>query len=65
MAIHNQKFINKFNEAIKELDGDESALATFNLAVMEVYSYFAKQNKMNLTTLIDKLNLVNKKEGRQ
>ena len=53
--IHNKKFIGKFNEAIKELNGDTIAISTFTLAVNEVYDMFAKNNKITGIELRRKL----------
>lgn len=60
---HNWKFINKYNEAIKELNGDQFALSTFTNASFEVFEMFAKNNKIDFFELMNKLLLVEKKMG--
>lgn len=52
--VHNKKFIDKFDEAIKILQKDKFALATFNLTAMQVYKVFAKQNNIDLKEFMNK-----------
>lgn len=52
---NNQKFIDKLNEAIIELDNDPYALITFGHASMEVFEQMAKNNNMDLEDLVLKV----------
>jgi len=52
---NNQNFVDKLNEAIKELEGDSYALITFGHASMEVFEQMAKNNNLSLKELVLKV----------
>ncbi len=52
---NNQKFVDKFNEAIIELDNDPYALITFGHASMEVFEQMAKNNNLKLEEIVLKV----------
>lgn len=48
----NKKFVNKFNEAMKELEGEQFALIEFGHVAMEVFEMFAKNNNVSLDKVV-------------
>lgn len=51
--VWNEKFIDKFNEAVKELEGDRFGLITFAHTVMESFDTQARGNNVPLKKLVE------------